>query len=76
MTEFIQNREGVHIMHGEFTLCGDSFDIAETERGFEDGALVVTSKRTVTCPRCAAIILMCRGIRVSSSIPSQDGARK
>ena len=36
--EFLENGEGVHIMNGEFTLCGDSFDIAETERDFEDGS--------------------------------------
>lgn len=68
MKEYMENLEGVHIMAGlgdEFTLCGDSFDIAVTEEGHEDGPLVVTKKRIVTCPRCADIIRHCRGVRIA-----------
>lgn len=62
--EFQENAEGVHLVDGEFTLCGDSFDIAETERdGDHDGTLAKTTKRIVTCKRCITIILHCRGVR-------------
>lgn len=33
--EYLSN--GVHLMNGEFTLCGDAFDIAETEIDFTAG---------------------------------------
>ena len=29
--EFMVSEDGVHLMHGEFTLCGDAFDIGDTE---------------------------------------------
>lgn len=63
MKEFLENKDGVHLMNGEFTLCGDSFDIAETESDFEAGTLVATRKKIVTCPKCTAVILHCRGVR-------------
>lgn len=68
MKEFMENEDGVHLVNGEFTLCGDSFDIGETV----DAALQMrdTTKRTVTCPRCSEIVLLCRGVRVDH--PSQD----
>jgi len=50
MKEFWENKDGVHLVGrsvqsgGEFTLCGDSFDIAGTESDFEAGELVKTSK--------------------------------
>lgn len=62
--EFIENNEGVHLMYGEFTLCGDSFDIDATEKGFEDGPLVATSKKTVTCNRCASLMNHCKGVKI------------
>jgi hypothetical protein len=77
MKEFRENADGVHLMYGEFTLCGDSFDIADTEEGFEEGPLVKTRKRTVTCPKCVAHILHCRGVRIETtsahSRPEQRG---
>lgn len=69
--DFLQNGDGVHLMYGEFTLCGDSFDIADTEKDFEEGPLVETRKRVVTCPKCIARIVHCRGVRVALS--SQNG---
>lgn len=61
-TEFCENEDGVHVQWGEFTLCGDSFDIGTTE-GEDCGDFTVTAKRTVTCPNCIAIIDTCRGVR-------------
>lgn len=65
--QFLENGDGVHLMFGEFTLCGDSFDIFETE-GADDvpeGPLVKTSKRTVSCEKCCAFIHHCRRVFTS-----------
>jgi hypothetical protein len=62
-TEFAENLEGGHLINGEFTLCGDSFDIAETEKEFEHGHLSPTHSRIVTCLHCVAIIHLCRRVR-------------
>jgi len=68
---YVENGDGVHVMGpteiagGEYTLCGDAFDIAETERDFEPGPFRSTKKRIVTCPACVAIIKQCRGIKIS-----------
>jgi len=63
---FVENSEGVHIfgpgMGGEFTLCGDAFDIADTDKHHE--GFQPTRKRTVTCPKCIDVILHCRGVRI------------
>lgn len=67
MKEFLENDDGVHLMYGEFTLCGDSFDIAETESDFEAGTLAKTRKRIVTCPKCTAYIQHCRGVRLAAA---------
>lgn len=64
--EFVENGEGVHLMLGEFTICGDAFDIAGSEAEDDhDGEFLPTSKKTVTCSRCAEIIKYCRGVRVN-----------
>jgi len=68
---FAENLDGVHLMNGEFTLCGDSFDIAETEDDFTAGSIRSTTKRTVTCRRCAEIIYLCRGVRVGQIVEGQ-----
>lgn len=71
MSDFIENAEGVHLMGiTEFTLCGDAFDIGETES--DATPLKPTQKRTVTCLRCAQIINLCRGVRVGTP-PEQGG---
>lgn len=68
MPEFSENSAGVHLMNpiqGEFSLCGDAFDIDSEPDDDHDGGLVVTKKKTVTCERCKAIIMGCRGVRVA-----------
>jgi len=67
MTTFIENNDGVHVENGEFTLCGDSFDIGSTE-GEACGDTRPTKKRRVTCKRCAEIILICRGVQIASEL--------
>ena len=52
-------------MFGEHTLCGDAYDIAETEADFRHGPMETVSRGPVTCPRCVAVILFCRRLRVS-----------
>lgn len=63
---FGANGDGVHLMNGEFTLCGDSYDIGSTGRE-ECGDIEPTNRRAVTCPRCASIILLCRGVRIQGA---------
>jgi hypothetical protein len=63
MKEFMESAEGVHLMMGEFTLCGDSFDIGETEADPES-ALIDTKKKVVTCPRCISVIRHVRGVKI------------
>lgn len=62
--KFIENCDGVHLHHPtmDFTLCGDTND-GDTKVDIEP--LRNTNKRIITCPRCIAIILACRGVRVS-----------
>lgn len=67
MTTFVENADGVHVEHGEFTLCGDAFDIGTTE-GEDCGDTRPTKRRRVTCPRCAAIGELCWGVQVSSEV--------
>lgn len=63
--EFLEDSRGVHVIGlcagGEFTLCGDSFDIGSTEDDAEK--LTETKKRTVTCPHCIDWIKHIKGIR-------------
>lgn len=66
--KFKHNHDGVHVFYGEFTLCGDAFDAPDSEKEvglrspFED-----TESKTVTCPKCVALIKFCRGIRIAKS---------
>jgi hypothetical protein len=65
MNQFVEALGDIHLvqpgMGAEFTLCGDAFDLGSDEDGYEWRE---TRRRTVTCPRCAAVILACRGVRV------------
>jgi len=69
---FVENNDGVHLEHGEFTLCGDSFDIGSAD-GEDCGDYWPTNKRTVTCNRCIGIIDMCRGVRTSKAKDTPHG---
>lgn len=68
--EFVENDEGVHIMgidQGfEFTACGWACDAPSSERDFEYGPFRSTAKKTVTCPRCIAVVEHYRGVRVAT----------
>ncbi len=67
--EFVENDEGVHIMgidQGcEFTACGWACDAPDTESDCNYGQFKSTKKKTVTCPRCIAVVKHYRGVRVA-----------
>ena len=62
--EFMVSEDGVHLMHGEFTLCGDAFDIGDTEEEPDAPMMKATKHRAVTCAKCIDIILLCRNVRI------------
>jgi len=66
MSAFVEYEGRVHLMSptqaGEFTLCGDAFDAYSSEDAPEL-QFKTTSKRVVTCRKCAAIIEACRGVK-------------
>lgn len=55
------------ISRGEHTICGDAFDLASDVEGYEWRK---TSRKVVTCPKCASVIVACRGVRIS--VPTED----
>lgn len=69
---FVEDARGVHVcdpMNAEYTACGTSFDCHSTEDDEEAawGGWREISKRTVTCPDCARVVLAYRGVRVRQS---------
>jgi hypothetical protein len=70
-TSFCKSNDGlIHIVstsNPEYTLCGDAFDLSATDRIGENnsgGDWKLCRPQPVTCPRCAAQILTCRGVRI------------
>jgi len=61
--KFIEAEGVVHLTLGEFTLCGDAFDMGSHEPGYE---WKPARSKAVSCKRCAAIIELCRGVRITS----------
>lgn len=59
---FVSNADGVHLTHGEFTLCGDAFDMPDTEASEAHLKFKSTTSQTVTCHRCIDIIDLCAGV--------------
>ena len=49
------------LIGGEYTLCGDAFDLTTDEPGYE---WTTPKRNVVTCEHCVRIILSLRGIRV------------
>jgi hypothetical protein len=66
MKQFVEAEGEVHlvspIMGGEYTLCGDAFDLASDVPGY---GWKKAQSRTVTCKNCVEIINACRGVRVA-----------
>jgi hypothetical protein len=65
MDDFVEAEGFIHLVGttagGEFTLCGDAFDLSSDIEGYQ---WKPSKKRIVTCPECARIILHCRGVKV------------
>jgi len=62
MKEYGENSDGVHLMFGEYAVCGDAFDVGATDDEVDD--IEPTLKRVVTCQRCVRTIEYCRNVRV------------
>jgi len=63
MATFIEAEGFVHVTNvtnGEFTMCGDAFDLASDIDGYEQKS---TKKTTVTCEHCVAIVRDLQGVR-------------
>lgn len=65
--EFFATGTMIHILGpgngGEFTLCGVAQDAWDSEN-MPELQLIPTARRVVTCPQCAAVVLVCRGVQV------------
>lgn len=75
MTSYAKSDNGIiHAVNPatpEFTLCGDSFDIGDTEDDAKGCFWKEVKRGPVTCPVCARVILGCRGIHVQKSLQSK-----
>lgn len=63
----MENVDGIHLMspvQGEYTICGDAFDGGSGIGESDLTEMHETEKTTVTCPKCVAVILGCRGVRI------------
>ena len=56
----------------EFTLCGDSFDIGDTENeeGVENPTFAEPG-RAITCAKCIEVITHCRRLRIGKPVEPQ-----
>lgn len=55
---------GVDALQGEHTLCGDAFDIGDTEPGEGAHSWTEVKRGPVTCPNCIVVILACKRMRI------------
>lgn len=66
--QFMENEEGTHLIaEAEYTLCGDALEGEESEAMGKIGEMKRTRQSTVTCPRCAKIIALCKGVKCQSN---------
>jgi hypothetical protein len=65
---FVEYEGSVHLisplMGCEFTLCGDACDAYSSEDAPER-KFMPTQSHTVTCPKCAEVVMACKGVRVA-----------
>lgn len=73
--DFQEDGAGVHLVSplagGGDTLCGYAVDAHETGDS-ANGPMTKTTKRTVTCPDCARLLLLLRPVRVSRRATTSD----
>ena len=65
--QFSETSDGVHLVSplSDYTLCGDALE-GDEANGLEE--VRATRKRTVTCLRCAQVVLECRGVHVAPEV--------
>jgi hypothetical protein len=73
MNKFVKNNSGVHLTNPLFpvTFCGQ---ILEGDGEDDETICIRTSERVVTCPDCIAMILHCRGVRLTRAQPDRVAA--
>lgn len=79
MADFAESNDGlVHLVsaaNSEYTVCGDAWEgFSDDDGDWSDEiptAWKDTKKRTVTCPKCAAVVRDCRGVRTTTD-PGQQ----
>lgn len=71
---YVEAEGMVHLVHpimgGDYTLCGDAYDLASDEPGY---AWRGTLSRRVSCPKCAAVVMACRGVSIASPTNTGEG---
>lgn len=61
--QYGKNIDGVHLMHGEYSLCGDAFDIHAVDETVDE--IKPVKRGPVTCVKCKMLIELCRGVRTA-----------
>lgn len=56
----------IHLMNGEYTLCGDAYDIHAVDSDIDE--IKPTKNRVVTCVSCIAIIKLTKNVRIKKDI--------
>lgn len=67
MAELVEAEGMIHAINaarGEYTLCGDAFDLGSDVPGYEQRT---TRQKVVTCPECVTIIRGVRGVRTKDA---------
>lgn len=54
----------VSVINPEHTLCGDAFDIGDTEGDAPGGSWKLCESQPITCPECSRVVMSCRGLKV------------
>jgi len=75
---FVEADGFIHVLtplNSEFTLCGDAFDLGAIE-GCEDYTHRPTKRRSVTCPNCARVVLLCKRVRVAAQNAAYEPTRQ
>lgn len=67
MADLVEAEGMTHMVspiQSEFTLCGDAFDLASEEAGYQ---WTEAKRITVNCPSCAAVIRACQSVKTRVS---------
>ena len=64
---FNKDNNGIHLMNGEFTLCGYAWDCYKDDCSLTE--MKITKSKTVTCEECVDIIETCKKVKTKASKP-------